>query len=87
MEGGTNERSLGHSSDWNNNGLLYISVSDFDQTGIEISKTRKEMKPKVDNLRDLEHKDELKGFNLQPLSSTEVASLENVLWWRNRNLD
>lgn len=52
---------------------------DFDETALEISKTQKELKPKVDHLRGMEKKDPLQGFNLEPLSQSELAALDAIL--------
>ena len=55
-----------------------ISVADFDQLDHEINSLQKNLKPKVNHLRDLEHKDELKGFNLQPLSREELSNIMDM---------
>ncbi|XP_076462164.1 p53 and DNA damage-regulated protein 1-like [Babylonia areolata] len=52
---------------------------DFDHTSQEIGRTRTELKPKMNHLRDLEHKEELKGFNLNPLSKDEVTAINDLL--------
>jgi len=46
---------------------------------VKISETRSELKEKVNRLRELEHKEELHGFNLNPLSREEMAAVQNVL--------
>ena len=38
----------------------------------EISKLREDLKPKMQQLRQLEKKPELKGFYLKPLQATEL---------------
>ena len=38
-----------------------------------------ELKPKLNHLRDLEHKEDLKGFQLQPLSRGEIAAINDLL--------
>ena len=38
----------------------------------EISKLREDLKPKMQQLRQLEKKPELKGFDLKPLQATEL---------------
>ena len=38
----------------------------------EISKLRDNLKPKVQQMRQLEKKPELKGFDLKPLQATEM---------------
>uniref|UniRef100_A0A2C9KBH8 Uncharacterized protein n=2 Tax=Biomphalaria glabrata TaxID=6526 RepID=A0A2C9KBH8_BIOGL len=52
---------------------------DFDVIENEISKLRSTLKPKVNKLRDLEKKDDLKGFNLSPLTPSELNSVESLL--------
>ncbi|KAK7112660.1 p53 and DNA damage-regulated protein 1-like [Littorina saxatilis] len=52
---------------------------DFDQTAQEIAKTRTELKPKLSHIRDLEHKEGIKGFHLQPLSKTEIAAINELI--------
>ncbi|KAK0049187.1 p53 and DNA damage-regulated protein 1-like isoform X2, partial [Biomphalaria pfeifferi] len=51
----------------------------FDVIENEISKLRSTLKPKVNKLRDLEKKDDLKGFNLSPLTPSELKSVESLL--------
>jgi hypothetical protein len=55
------------------------TLSDLENTGMDIAKTRNELKSKVNRLREMEDKDELKGFNLQPLSREEMAAIDSVL--------
>ncbi|CAH1793670.1 unnamed protein product [Owenia fusiformis] len=52
---------------------------DFDQLDEEINKLRKNLKIKVDKLRDIEQEDSLKGFHLQPLSKEELKAIDSVL--------
>ncbi|CAL1530176.1 unnamed protein product [Lymnaea stagnalis] len=52
---------------------------DFDELEKEINNVRSALKPKVSKLRDLEKKEDLKGFNLSPLSATELKSVESLL--------
>jgi len=52
---------------------------DFQNLDAKISDTRNELKQKVNKLRDLEHKEELHGFSLNPLSREEMAAVQNVL--------
>ena len=40
---------------------------------------RKGLKPKVEKLRDMEHKEALKGFDLSPLSREEMNSITELL--------
>lgn len=51
-------------------------VSDFNKLDSEINHLRKTLKPKVNKLRDLEMKDDIKGFNLNPLSKEELRGIE-----------
>lgn len=50
---------------------------DFDQLDSDISDIRKNLKPKVNKLRDIEHKDSIKGFNLHPLTKEEMKTIES----------
>ncbi|XP_061191990.1 p53 and DNA damage-regulated protein 1-like [Saccostrea echinata] len=52
---------------------------DFDQLDNEIAETRKELKPKVSQLHDLEHKDNPKGFHLNPLTKEDMRAVEQML--------
>lgn len=49
---------------------------DFNELDTEIGLLRKNLKNKVNHLFDLEMKDELKGFHLNPLSKEELKSLD-----------
>ena len=60
-------------------GGMYI-CADFKNLDMKIGETRSELKEKVNKLRDLEHKEELHGFSLNPLSKEEMAAVQNVLW-------
>lgn len=44
-----------------------------------INLLRSGLKVKVNNLRDAEGKDELKGFGLNALSRDEIAAVRNVI--------
>jgi len=57
---------------------MYI-CADFKNLDMKIVETRSELKEKVNKLRDLEHKEELHGFSLNPLSKEEMAAVQNVL--------
>ena len=46
----------------------------------EISDLRKQLKTKVNILRDIENKEAAKGFDLNPLTKDELKSVEAVLW-------
>jgi hypothetical protein len=56
-----------------------VICSDFDHLDAEIANLREQLKPKVNKLRDLEQKDELRGFNLNPLSPQERDAIKNLL--------
>ena len=45
----------------------------------EINKTRSNLKVKVNDLRDKEGQEELKGFNLQALSKEEMSGIRQVI--------
>ena len=55
------------------------SCLDYDRLDEEITDIRNKLKPKVNKLRDLEEKEELKGFDLVPLSADEHRALQDVL--------
>jgi len=57
-----------------------LVFADFKNLDDNINKTRCELKHKVNKLRDLEQKEELRGFSLNPLSKEEMAAVQNVLW-------
>ena len=62
--------------------LIYFFLyffADFDKLNTEISEVQINLKPKVAKLRDIEEKDELKGFDLQPLSKTELQAVSDLL--------
>lgn len=52
---------------------------DFNQLDNEIGDLRRNLKPKVNKLRDLEMKEDLKGFNLNPLSKEELQTIEGIM--------
>jgi chaperonin cofactor prefoldin len=56
-----------------------ILDKDFIRLDSEICDTRNRLKPKVNKLQDLENKDELRGFNLSPLTRTELAAIHDLL--------
>ena len=61
---------------------VYINVdliSDYDNLDEEINDLRKNLKPKVQALRNQEHKEEVKGFGLTPLSKEELKAIADVL--------
>ena len=47
------------------------------QLEVEINKLNSDQKLLVNELRDLEHAPQLKGFDLKPLSQTELSALRN----------
>ncbi|KAL4239674.1 p53 and DNA damage-regulated protein 1 [Mactra antiquata] len=49
---------------------------DYDKIDQEMNGIRHQLKNKVNKLRDLEMKDDLKGFNLNPLSKEELKTVE-----------
>ena len=53
--------------------------SDFNQLDQEISEVRTNLKVKVNKLRDLENKDEIKGFSLNPLSKEEMKAVQQFI--------
>ena len=59
--------------------LSFIIILDQCKLDEEIEQLRKNLKPKVNVLRDLEGKSELTGFNLQALSKEEMAAINQVL--------
>lgn len=52
---------------------------DYRELDKEINNVRSELKPKVNKLRDLEKKEELKGFSLNPLTKEEQRSVESLM--------
>jgi len=59
--------------------MTCLFCTDFKNLDVKISETRSELKEKVNRLRELEHKEELHGFSLNPLSREEMAAVQNVL--------
>ncbi|RUS90091.1 hypothetical protein EGW08_002133 [Elysia chlorotica] len=74
---------------WLCNGNMFLKVEnakavkmlskDFEALDTEVSSSRARLKPQVKKLRDLEMKDELKGFGLVALTPEERKSVENLL--------
>lgn len=56
-----------------------ILEQDFDNLDDEINDTRHKMKEKLAKLRDVEKKEGLKGFDLQPLSAQELSAINSIL--------
>uniref|UniRef100_A0A5K3FC99 p53 and DNA damage-regulated protein 1 n=1 Tax=Mesocestoides corti TaxID=53468 RepID=A0A5K3FC99_MESCO len=52
--------------------------SDMDTLSSEISSLRDEIKRDLDNLRELEGKNPLKGFNLRPLAKDELSAITGL---------
>ncbi|XP_028854762.1 p53 and DNA damage-regulated protein 1 [Denticeps clupeoides] len=52
---------------------------DQEQLDKEVDDLRKRLKAKVNHLYDLEGKPELKGYNLSPLTSEEMKSINSIL--------
>lgn len=52
---------------------------DFNGLDTEISEVTKGLKPKVNKLRDLEHKEDAKGFSLNSLTRDELKAVEALL--------
>ena len=56
-----------------------VCVSDFNQLDKEIAEIRKNLKPKVNKMRDLEHQEDIKGFDLNPLSRDDLETIDSYL--------
>ena len=52
---------------------------DFEQLDDEIDEIRKKLKVKVNKLRDIESKDELKGFDLKSLSKDDMSAIDGLV--------
>ncbi|OWF40091.1 p53 and DNA damage-regulated protein 1-like [Mizuhopecten yessoensis] len=52
---------------------------DFNGLDTEIADVSKGLKPKVNKLRDLEHKEDVKGFGLNAMSRDEIQAVEALL--------
>ncbi|XP_052261713.1 p53 and DNA damage-regulated protein 1-like isoform X2 [Dreissena polymorpha] len=50
---------------------------DFNKLDGEINSLRTNLKQKVNKLRDLEMKEDIKGFNLTPLSKSDLQHIDN----------
>lgn len=74
---------------WLCNGNMFLKIEnskavtmlskDFEVLDSEIGKARATLKPQVNKLRDLERKDELKGFSLVALTPEERRSVESLI--------
>ncbi|VDI84307.1 Hypothetical predicted protein [Mytilus galloprovincialis] len=51
----------------------------FEELDNQINDLRRELKPKVSKLRDMEKKEDIKGFNLNPLSKEEMRAVEELI--------
>ena len=60
------------------NALMRL-FSDYDKLDDAINELRHRLKQKVDTLRDLEHKEGIRGFDLHALSKQELRSLDSLL--------
>jgi hypothetical protein len=61
------------------NQFYLFNFADFDELDNQISDVRRQLKPKVSKLRDMEKRDDIKGFNLNPLSKEEIQSVEQLI--------
>lgn len=61
------------------NQFYLFNFSDFDELDNQICDVRKQLKPKVSKLRDMEKREDIKGFNLNPLSKEEIRSVEQLI--------
>ncbi|XP_013416442.2 p53 and DNA damage-regulated protein 1-like [Lingula anatina] len=52
---------------------------DFDQIDHQIASLRNGLRPKVQKLRDMENKEDMKGFQLNPLTKAEMKSIDDML--------
>lgn len=52
---------------------------DFEELDDKINTLRRELKPKVNKLYDMEKKEGIKGFNLNPLSKDELKSIHDLI--------
>ena len=62
------------------NHFYLFNFADFDELDNQISDVRRQLKPKVSKLRDMEKREDIKGFNLNPLSKEEIQSVEQLIW-------
>ena len=53
--------------------------TDFNKLDDEIGEIRVKLKEKMNKLRNLENKEEIKGFGLQPLSSDELKAVNAII--------
>lgn len=54
-----------------------IMFADFNKLDSEINELRQKLKPKVSKLRDLEMRDDIKGFQLTPLSRSDMKHIDD----------
>uniref|UniRef100_T1JF41 Uncharacterized protein n=1 Tax=Strigamia maritima TaxID=126957 RepID=T1JF41_STRMM len=64
-----------------------IQLLEKDQAELnkEIDSLRNGLKHKVDKLRDMEGKPQLKGFHLEPLSKLEMSAINQVIYGTSRS--
>ena len=71
--------------------FAYLLSIDQKYLDTEIDKTRKNLKPKVNDLNKALGKPEIQGFNLQPLSREEMAAVHQAMtpkvWWTLLSID
>lgn len=58
---------------------LEMIQKDQEQLDKEINDLRKELKAKVNRLNEMQGKPELRGYNLSPLSTDEIKSINSLL--------
>ncbi|XP_048248076.1 p53 and DNA damage-regulated protein 1-like [Haliotis cracherodii] len=62
-----------------NKKAVNLLEKDYNQLDEELTDIRNKLKPKVNNLRNLENKEDMKGFGLNPLSKEELRAVEKML--------
>ena len=58
---------------------MFFIFSDFEELDSQINDIRRLLKPKVSKLRDMEKKEDIHGFNLNPLSKEELKSIHELI--------
>lgn len=58
--------------------ISFFCIADETLINEEINRLRDELKPKVENIKNLEGEPDFK-FNLKPLNKDEVAAMRNIL--------
>ena len=59
--------------------FIFFSFVDYDELDLEINEIRTGLKKKMNSLRDMQEKDELKGFDLKPFSPMELRAIKDIL--------